>query len=270
MNTDELIRQDLLKPAFPDIIWNRPVTKSQMGNLLIIGGNIHELAAPALAYEVAGAVGAGELRVVLPSVVKPVVGPLALPCHFVDSTPSGSFSGKAEREIKSFILSWANMTLLAGDFGRNSETTLLLENLCTGDHPLVIARDSLDYFMLHPHLLENRPNTIVVGSFAQIQKFTAKGLSEQHFLHHSMGVVNAAKVLSDFTSTHSIILVTKLDDDILVSVNGRTSATRTDSGVKIWRTKTATGLAVYGMQQGMTLESLTSGVYATWTKDALD
>ena len=269
MNSD-LIKQNLESPAYPEIIWNRPISRAQMGNLLIIGGNLYELAAPALAFETAGLVGVGEQKVVLPDACKPLVGPLALPCIFTESTPSGSFSGKAERAIKTYILSWANITLLAGDFGRNSETTLLLENICTGDQPLVIARDGLDYFMNHPDLIIDRSNTIAVGSFAQVQKLTAKGLSDKHFLHHSMGIMSASNVLSEYTSRHNIVLVTKLDDDILVSVGGKTSSTRLDPGIKIWRTKTATGLAIYAMQQGMGIASLTSGVYATWTTKDLD
>ncbi len=46
---------------------------------------------------------------------------------------------------------WADATLLAGDFGRNSETAILLEQFIEKFRvQLVITQDAADYFTKNP------------------------------------------------------------------------------------------------------------------------
>src|SRR5262245_34884782 len=112
------------KLLFPELEWSRPENKAQAGKLLIVGGNQHGFAAPAEAYAVATKTGIGTARVLLPDALQKTVGRILDNGEFAPSTPSGSFSQKALGELLSYS-SWADAALLAGDFGRNSETAIL-------------------------------------------------------------------------------------------------------------------------------------------------
>ncbi|MBI1856731.1 hypothetical protein HY003_03405 [Candidatus Saccharibacteria bacterium] len=119
-------KQTMDAPLFPDLQWSRPEHKKHAGKLLIIGGNLHGFAAPAEAYIEANRAGVGLTRVLLPDAVKKIAGNILETVDYAPSTPSGSFSRQA---LADFIeqSAWADSVLLVGDFGRNSETAILLE-----------------------------------------------------------------------------------------------------------------------------------------------
>ncbi len=54
------------------------------------------------------------------------------------------------------------------------------ELLATGPVPLALADDSLDYFLTQPAKLVNRPNTLVIGGLAQLQKLALPSLIQQN------------------------------------------------------------------------------------------
>ena len=58
------------KPLFPDIEWNKPEQRSQAGRLGIVGGNKLGFVGVGEAYSVALGAGAGEVRALLPDVLK--------------------------------------------------------------------------------------------------------------------------------------------------------------------------------------------------------
>src|SRR6185312_2009701 len=90
--------------------------------------------------------------------------------EYAPSTPSGSFSQKALAELLS-LSQWAEGVLLAGDLGRNSETAILLEQFSQKyAGQLTITQDALDYFTKSPKDLAQREDTLLVCSFAQLQK----------------------------------------------------------------------------------------------------
>src|SRR3982750_2547854 len=112
-------KQTAEKPLFPDMLWSRPENKRQAGKLLVVGGNVHGFAAAATAYAEAGKAGIGTARVLLPDSLQKTVGRVLEAGEYAPSTPSGSFSQRALAELLE-MASWADGTLLAGDFGRNS------------------------------------------------------------------------------------------------------------------------------------------------------
>ena len=134
------------EPLFPDILWSRPESKMGAGKLAIIGGNSHGFSAPGIAYGAAQQAGAGVTRVLLPDAVKKVVKGLLPDADFAPSTPSGSFSKQSLSELLQ-LANWSDCVLLAGDIGRNSETSIVLEDFVHKyTELLVVAQDAVDYF----------------------------------------------------------------------------------------------------------------------------
>src|SRR5260221_160024 len=112
------------EPLFPDLLWSRPENKRHAGKLLIVGGNANGFATPARAYSAAAKAGIGTAKVLLPAALQKTLGKSFAEAEFALSTPSGSFSRQALDSLLDSA-NWADGVLLAGDFGRNSETAIL-------------------------------------------------------------------------------------------------------------------------------------------------
>src|SRR5688572_24551285 len=151
------------KPLFPEILWSRPENRLGAGKLLIVGGNAQTIAAPLNAHTAAMEAGVGSARVLLPEHVKKVFGALVAEAEFALSNPSGGF---ATQSLDALLMhaSWADAVLLAGDFGRNSETSAVIEKFLQKFSGLVVitqdAVESLYHFA--PELVQ-RNDTLIVA-----------------------------------------------------------------------------------------------------------
>ncbi len=240
-------KQKLSEPLFPDLLWSRPENKRQAGKLLVIGGNSFGFAAVGDAYRYATDAGAGLTRVLLPLAVKKVTEGVLPDVEFGMSTPSGSFAKTALGEWLEQA-AWADSVLLAGDFGRNSETAQLMETFIQKySGQLVITQDAVDYFRKHALQLLNRPETCVVLSFEQLQKLAADAKFTKAFTF-SQGLVVTVEILHEFTTKFGIHIVTKLEDTLIVASDRQVSTTKTDNDHDIWRVKTAAQAAVWWLQ----------------------
>jgi NAD(P)H-hydrate repair Nnr-like enzyme with NAD(P)H-hydrate dehydratase domain len=224
-------RQTPEEPLFPDIIWSRPESKRARGKLLIVGGNIHGFSAAAEAYGAAQQAGIGSARVLLPDSLAKTLQKVFPAGEYAPSTPSGSFARTALGEIMA-ASEWADGILLAGDFGKNSETAILLEELINKfSGQLTITGDGLDYFMTSPAALLKRPQTTLVPNFAQLQrlaisaKFTKAITSQMDFLH-------LLDSLHDFIGEHSANMMLNHEQNIWVASSGRVSTTKVKSSLK--------------------------------------
>src|ERR1039458_4871484 len=146
-------QQTLDKPLFPELEWSQPQQRSKGGKLLIVGGYAHGFAAPGEAYGSATKAGAGSIRVILPGNLKKLVGKIFPAAEYAPSSASGGLNADALGDIVS-AASWADCVLLAGDFGNNSETAILLEQF-VGKYngELVADSDSIDCLKHTPELL---------------------------------------------------------------------------------------------------------------------
>jgi hypothetical protein len=236
------------KPLFPELEWSRPENRAFAGKLLIIGGNLHGFAAPAEAYAEATRAGIGVARVVLPDAVRKIIGPVLEYGEFAPSTTgSGSFSKKALDELLSQS-NWADSVLLAGDLGRNSETAILLEKfLQKYSGAITLTKDVVDYASSAPHTVLQRPDTMLVLSFSQLQRLGTAAKFTQA-LTFNMDLLRLVSWLHDFTTEHQLSLVVKHLDHLLVAVNGRVSTTTLPEDLPIWRVKAAARAAVWWVQ----------------------
>lgn len=253
-------KQTAEKPLFPDLLWSRPEHASQSGKLLVVGGNLHGFSAPAQAYVEAGKAGVGLTRVLLPDAVKKIAGQIIASVDYAPSTPSGSFSQQALAELLDHC-QWADGVLFAGDFGRNSETAILLEKfVSTYEGQLTMAKDSLDYFSNIPKLVLERPNTALVLTMAQLQKLAIKASYEQAFVF-SMGLLQLVEALHTFTTIYPVNIILKHLENIVVASAGQVSSTKLEKEQEIWRVPTAAKVSVWWLQNPKKpFEALTTSI----------
>lgn len=236
-------KQDTSKPLFPDIEWNRPEQKAHAGRLAIIGGNKLGFVAIRDAYEVANQLGAGQIRAVLPDVLKKTIPTSVSDTIFLPSNPSGGFSRDALPEFRA-ACAWADVCLLVGDAGRNSETAMAFESLVDGDGRLVITRDAVDLLMPAMNKLVDREGTTLVVSFAQLQK-VFQTVYYPKILSFSMQLLQLVEALHKFTITYPVTIVTFHQNQLIVAHDGNIASQEFDQPMAIWRGITATRAASY-------------------------
>lgn len=232
------------KPLYPDVEWSKPEQRNRRGKLGIIGGNKLGFMAVAENYSEALATGAGEVRVLLPNVLKKSIPSSMTDVIFGASNPSGSLASEAKTEMKA-IGAWADGVLLIGDAGRNSETAVLYENFIreyTG--MLTITRDAVDLIRNSSSSLVERPDTLFVLSFAQLQKLF-QSVYYPKVLTFSMQLSNLAEALHKFTITYPIHIAVLHNNVLLVASGGEVTGTPWIDPTEIWRGKTATKATTY-------------------------
>ena len=250
------LRQTKDKPAFPDVLWNRPENKRYGGKLLIIGGHSQSFSVPSRGYAAALKAGAGSVRIVLPFSLQKTIGKAFPEAEFAASTPIGSFSRQSLEHLLD-AASWADGVMLAGDFGKNSETAVLLESFTskyTGQ--LSLTGDSLDYFTQKPNQLIDREKTLIAGTLSQVQKLA----QPKTVIKQTEDLVQILNKLSIFSSDINAAIVTEQGSQIIVAHKGKISTTKTE------KTGDGPDLAAYAsvwliQQPGKTFEALTAAAF---------
>ena len=215
------LRQTGDKPVFPDVLWSRPENRRHAGKLMIAGGHAQSFSAPSKAFLAASKAGAGTVRVLLPNSLQKMVGKAFPEAEFAASTPIGSY-GRQALEPFLDLANWSDGVLLAGDFGKNSETAILLDDFIgkyTGG--LSLYGDSIDYFISSPDKLTERNSTVVIATFSQLQKLAAP----YALLRQTADLAQVVNVLSEWSSLIKLEVVTEHSGQIIVGCNGRVSTT---------------------------------------------
>lgn len=236
-------RQTRDNPLFPDIEWSKPEQKIHAGKLAIIGGNKLGFRSVADSYDEATALGAGQVRVVLPDALKASIPTTILDTVYVPSNPSGGMS-KESGDIFSATSGWADHMLLIGDTGRNSETAMLFEQLLECDVPLTVTRDAVDLLKNASQKLVERERTTLVMSFAQLQKLM-QNVYYPRIVSFSMTLQALVETLHKFTITYPVTIVTYHQNHIVVAHDGEVVTSEFDEPMLIWRGSVATRVATY-------------------------
>lgn len=212
------------QPLFPDLVWSRPENRQHAGKLLIIGGNLHGFNAPAGAYAEAEKAGVGTARVILPDALQKTVSKIFPEAEYAPSTPSGSFAHASLVEMLE-AANWSDGVLLAGNLGKNSETSMLLESfLQKYSGQLTLTGDSVDYFFNQPSALLHRAQTTLVLDFTGMQKIIANAPFDQA-LTSDLGVAQIADILHAFTGDIAANIVLDHSDTTYVATKGNLSTT---------------------------------------------
>lgn len=256
VTSDYWHRQSKDQPLFPDLEWSRPENKLHAGKLLIIGGNAHGFAAPATAYTAASSAGIGTTRVLLPDSVAKIVRQVLPEASFCPSTPSGSFGSMSLADWLEES-SWADGVLLAGDLGRNSETTQLLEAYLGKYNGLaIITDDAVDQLLSAPQSLLARLSTTLVLSFTQLQKLATAAQFDTAFTSN-MDMVRFVAALHDFSASHQATVITFFADQYCVAVSGQISTTKNSADLNA----VAASASVWQLQHpNQPFEALTTAV----------
>lgn len=236
-------KQSSTKPLFPDIEWNKPEQRAHAGKLAIIGGNKLGFVAIRDAYEVASGLGAGQIRAILPDVLKRTVPATVSDALFLPSNPSGGFSREALPDFQA-ACAWADICLLVGDAGRNSETAMAFESLLDSASSILVTRDAVDLLMPTMNRVVDREHTTLVVSFAQLQKIF-QSVYYPKILSFSMQLMQLVEALHKFTITYPVTIVTFHQNQLIVAHDGQVSTTEFDEPMAIWRGITATRAACY-------------------------
>lgn len=237
-------KQTATEPLFPDIEWSKPEQKTFAGKLGIIGGNKLGFAGVAEAYTVATGAGVGQVRVLLPDVLRKTIPSSITEAMFAPTNPSGSLSNDAAADMAT-LGNWADGVLLIGDAGRSSETAILYEQFIQS-YPglLIITRDAVDLVKNNTQALVDRPKTLLIVSFAQLQKLF-QAVYYPKVLTFSMQLTNLIEALHKFTITYPVSIAVLHKDTFIVAHDGKVVTTPWDNPMMIWRGVTAAKAATY-------------------------
>ncbi len=248
-------RQDPDKPLFPDLIWSRPQNKNGAGKLLIIGGQAQEFSHVAAAYAAAEKAGAGTVRVIMPESTRKVTKMLPN-IEYAPGNSSGSF---AKTALSNFFEAseWADHVLLAGDLGRSSETTTVIDGyLLRCMAPVTIAESALASTNVPAEQLLQRPVNIILGA-KRLQKLGTE-LELTTAITSETGAIRLSEILHKITSGKKGSLVTEHGGFTWVSSAGQVSGTSPDESNQ---TILAVKAAVWTMQNpGKIFEALTTSL----------
>lgn len=261
MDFDYWQKQSLETALFPDIEWSKPENRLQAGKLGIVGGNKLGFAGVAEAYGNAIQAGVGQVRVLLPDVLKKTIPTSITDALFGATNPSGSLAQDALPELQS-LTAWADGILLIGDAGRSSETAILYEQFVekyTGQ--LTISRDAVDLLKNNAQALVDRPNTLLVVSFAQLQKLF-QSVYYPKVLTFSMQLTNFVEALHKFTITYPVAIAVLHRETFIVASEGRVTTTPWDNPMMIWRGTVAAKAATYWLwNRGKVLEAVSTSIF---------
>lgn len=232
------------KALFPDIEWSKPENRLHAGKIGIIGGNKLGFAGVAESYMTCLKTGVGEARALLPDALKTTIPKTITDTLFAPTNPSGSLSKDALPDMKA-LGAWAQSVLLIGDAGRSSETAIAYEAFVREyQGQLVITRDAVDLLKNSSSLLLERPNTLLVVSFAQLQKLF-QSVYYPKVLTFSMQLTNLIEALHKFTVTYPVTIAVLHRESFVIAHDGTVTSTAWENPMAIWRGTTAARAAAY-------------------------
>lgn len=243
-NTTYWHKQTENQPLYKDFSWNIPERKTERGKLGIVGGQKAGFSGVSESYKVATEKEIGQIRVVLPDVLKKTI---PIEAHEVRFAPTNLTGGLAKDGAPELIAlgDWADVTLLIGDAGRSSETSIAYEEfLLKSKAPVVITRDGFDILRSASNMLAARENTLLVLSFAQLQKL----FSLTYYpivLTFSMQLTQLVEALHKFTISYPVSVAVLHQGTLVIAHGGEVTTTKWDNAMDIWRGITASKMAVY-------------------------
>lgn len=247
------------KPLFEDLLWSRPENKRYAGKLLIIGGQTGEFAQVAKAYEAASKTGAGGLRILLPESLRKVAQMIP-EVEFAPANKSGSFAKTALAQW--FDASeWSDHVLLAGDLGKNSETTTIIDGfLLRGNRPVTLNLNSISSTGIVWGQLAKLSRATLVINRNLLQKLgTASGLTVP--VQSTTPNDRLAEIIHEISQGNQANLVIQDEDMIWAAIGGDIVSTKAKS---IDNTALSAACAVWLMQNpNKPLEALATACFET-------
>lgn len=257
--------QKQAKPLFADLAWNTPEQKTGVVN--VIGGNVQGFhSVMRFAESLDRGFPIKNVNLLFPDALQGKVPPLAN-LNFAESTESGSFAKSTKLNQ---TLQHGDLTVLAGDFSRNSATAAALATAIRESSeiskPLLVMRDAVDLLAPESSVLLQQQKLILVASMAQLQKvFRAAYYPRMIML--SQPLMMAIETLHKFTLSYPVTILTFHDQQIIVAQGGNISTTplerTTYSILELWSGTLAAKVAGYNLYNPSKLfEATTAAILA--------
>ena len=233
-------QKQINEPLYPDLLWSKPVTKRGAGKLLIIGGNANGFSLVAQAFTEAEKAGAGHIRAVVPDSLAKLTKGLPF-IEYASSNPSGGFARSALGTLLE-LAEWSDGVLLAGDLGKNSETSLLLDDfLQKCPNVTTIAPEALPSLSLSAIELLGSRRRVVIWARQDLQRAVID-LKLSKAVKSDSSMQQVAEVLHEISEEHIASIVILDGDTIWTAQRGIITSTHTSKS-------TATGpFAVWAIQ----------------------
>lgn len=213
MNLDYWQKTD--KVLSEDIFWNIPEQKT--GTLAIVGGNSQSFSTEIKQTEFLNSLNLKEVRLMLPDSLKSKVPPVP-GIVFAPSTESGSFNKSNELE---FILKDSDLTLLSGDFSKNSATAIaIIKAIKKSEKPIVLVRDTVDLIVESAEEIIEKDNLIFIATMAQLQKLF-RSLMYPKMILLSSPILPIIETLHKFTLSYKTTILTFHQGQIIIANNGK-------------------------------------------------
>jgi hypothetical protein len=156
---------------------------------------------------------------------------------------------------------WADGVLLVGDAGRSSETAIAYEQFITHyQGPLTITRDAIDLVKNGAQLLVERPDTLFIISFAQLQKLF-QSVYYPKVLTFSMQLTNLIEAVHKFTITYPVTIAVLHKEQLVIAHEGDVVSMPWGNPMSIWRGSVASKAAGYWLwSPNKPLEAVSSSI----------
>jgi len=240
------LKQNLDKPLFPDIEWEKPERKDLSGKILVIGGSSGSFFGASEAYEYVLKYGIGEAKVMLPESLKKITSDLP-DVYYAEANATGGFSNKSVQTILSYS-QWSDAILLSGEYGRNSETAVLLATLAKSYSGLItITKDAVDILNSEMSYLVNREHTLLVCSFSQLQKI-GREIQDTRAFKFSDELALIVEHLHELTAKYKVSIITKHGDFLIAAKGGQVVTTQRTDLNELWCLKIASSACTHYVQ----------------------
>ena len=126
--------------------------------------------------------------------------------------------------------------------------------------PLTLTRDAIDLVKHSSQVIIERPDTLLVLSFAQLQKLFQL-VYYPKVLTFSMQLTSLVEALHKFTITYQVSITVLFKEQLIVASGGEVTSTPWENPMAIWRGSVAAKASVYWLwTPKKTLESVTSSL----------
>jgi|GEM_PF-919576 len=228
--TPQFIRQTD-DPLYPKVLYNRPITRSGGGRLLIVGGHSGEFSLPTAIHQFAVAAGIGEAVAVLPDNLAKFLGG-ASGTAFAASSTSGSLGREALGRILE-LSEEADAVAIGASLSNNSNTSILTERLISEiDRPIIVIDEGLTAMRPNISAVTDNPRALIILTMAEVFKLCgALGIAIS--IRQGAGLINKLEIVQNLAAASacayvvygSEIIVAAGADLIVTPINYRLSLT---------------------------------------------
>ena len=229
-STPQFIRQTT-EPLFPKVLYNRPITRSGGGRLLIVGGHSGEFSLPTAIHQFAVAAGIGEATAIMPDKLAKFLGG-APGTAFAPSTPSGSLAREALGRILE-LSEEADAIAIGASLSNNSVTAMLTERLVTeAQRPVIIFDEGLVALRQNITSITGNTNALLIVTMAEVFKLCGS-LGIGINIRPNGGLINKLEIIRDLAAVSqaayvvygSEIIISAGAENIVTPVNYRLALT---------------------------------------------